>query len=47
MAAYPPTSNVHMPAPPTIQNHGSVPPITGHMRASRNTPAFTMVAECK
>ena len=30
-----------------IQNHGSVPPITGHSRASRNTPAFTMVAECR
>ncbi len=35
------------PAPPTIQNHGSVPASTGHSRASRNTPAFTIVAECR
>ena len=32
---------------PTIQNQASVPASTGHSRASRNTPAFTMVAECR
>ena len=47
MAAYAPSSSVHRPAPPTIQNHISVPDSTGHRRASRNTPAFTMVAECR
>ncbi len=40
-------SSVARPAPPTSQNHGSVPPMTGHSRASRKTPAFTMVAECR
>ena len=36
------------PAPSTtIQNHGSVPPSAGYSRASRNTPAFTIVAECR
>ena len=25
----------------------SVPESTGHMRASRNTPSFTIVAECR
>ena len=36
-----------MPARPTIQNHSGVPASTGHSRASRKTPAFTMVAECR
>ena len=31
----------------TSQNHSSVPDSTGQSRASRNTPAFTMVAECR
>ncbi|MNR37148.1 hypothetical protein D3C85_1551410 [compost metagenome] len=35
------------PAPPTIQNHSSLPASDGHRRASRNTPALTMVAECR
>ena len=34
-----------IPAPPTSQNQSSVPESTGQSRASRNTPAFTMVAE--
>ena len=38
---------MHSPAPPTSQNHCSVPANAGHRRASRNTPALTMVAECR
>ena len=41
----PNVSSVAAPAPPTSQNQASVSPSTGHMRASRNTPALTMVAE--
>ena len=40
-------SSVTRPAPPTIQNHISVPESTGHKRASKKTPALTMVAECR
>ncbi|MNZ19988.1 hypothetical protein D3C78_370300 [compost metagenome] len=47
MAAKAPSSRVRAPAPPTIQNHSSLPDSTGHRRASRNTPALTMVAECR
>lgn len=47
MAAYAPSTSVISPAPPMIQNHSSVPDSTGQKRASRNTPAFTMVAECR
>jgi hypothetical protein len=47
IAEYAPRSRVMAPAPPTIQNQASVPASTGHRRASRNTPAFTMVAECR
>ena len=36
-----------MPMPPTIQDHSVVPPSTGQKRTSRNTPAFTIVAECR
>ena len=32
---------------PTIQNQASVPASAGQRRASRNTPAFTIVAECR
>ena len=35
------------PRPPMIQNQASVPASTGQNLASRNTPAFTMVAECR
>jgi hypothetical protein len=35
------------PAVPTIQIHASVPASTGHRRASRNTPSFTIAAECR
>ena len=35
------------PAPHTSQKNKSVPASAGHRRASRNTPAFTIVAECK
>ena len=35
------------PALPTIQIHASVPESTGHRRAIRNTPSFTMAAECR
>ena len=31
----------------TIRTTYSWPAITGHSRASRNTPAFTIVAECR
>ena len=36
--------------PPTILSvhcHSGVPPRTGLSRASRNTPAFTIVEECR
>ena len=39
------SSSVTRPAPPT--NHISVPARVGHSRASRNTPALTIVAECR
>ena len=42
-----PSRSVTRPADPTIQNQSSVPASTGHSRASRNTPAFTIVAECR
>ena len=32
---------------PKIQIQASVPAITGHKRASRNTPSFTIAAECR
>ena len=44
---YAPISKVARPVSDTIQNHGSVPPSAGYSRASRNTPAFTIVAECR
>ena len=47
MAAKPPISSVASPALVTSQNHSSVPASTGHRRAIRNTPAFTIVAECR
>ena len=47
MARYAPSSSVARPADVTSQNQGSVPASTGQKRASRNTPAFTMVAECR
>jgi hypothetical protein len=47
VAAQAPTSIVARPTPPTIQNHGSVPASTGQKRSSRNTPALTIVAECR
>ena len=31
----------------TMRNHASVPASTGHSRASRKMPAFTIVAECR
>ena len=46
-AAAAPQSSVAMPARVTISNHKSVPASAGYKRASRNTPAFTMVAECR
>ena len=42
-----PISSVHTPAPPMIQVHSGVSASAGHRRTSRNTPAFTMVAECR
>ena len=42
-----PISSVHTPAPPMIQVHSGVPDRAGHSRTSKNTPAFTMVAECR
>src|ERR1700741_2042943 len=47
VAAYAPTSSDARPALQTMANQRSVPDNTGHNRASRNTPALTMVAECK
>jgi hypothetical protein len=47
IARYAPSTSVVAPAPVTIQNHASLPASAGHSRASRNTPAFTIVAECK
>ena len=38
---------VTRPADPTSHSHSFVPPIAGHSRTSRNTPAFTIVAECR
>ena len=38
---------VTKPAVVTITNHSGVPDRTGHMRAIRKIPAFTMVAECR
>ena len=35
------------PVEATIQNHSGVPARTGHMRAIKNSPAFTIVAECR
>jgi hypothetical protein len=40
-------SRVVSPTLQTMPNHRSVPESTGHSRARRNTPAFTMVAECR
>ncbi len=42
-----PASMVARPTPLTIQNHSGVPAKTGQSRAIRNSPAFTMVAECR
>ena len=36
-----------MPVPVTVKNHASLPPRAGENRTSRNTPAFTIVAECR
>jgi len=44
---YAPSRSVVMPALPTNQNHSSVPERTGQSRPSTNTPAFTIVAECR
>ena len=46
-AAKAPHSKVSMPARDTSSNHKSVPASAGYSRAIRNTPALTMVAECK
>jgi len=35
------------PASETVQNQSSVPASAGQSRASRNTPAFTIAAECR
>ena len=42
-----PKVSVARPTDETIQNHGSLPPSAGYRPASRKTPAFTMVAECR
>jgi len=42
-----PSTMVISPAVVTITNHSGVPDSTGHMRAIRKMPAFTMVAECR
>ena len=47
IATSPPSSSEPRPAPDTSQNQRSVPCSTGHSRASRKTPAFTIVAECR
>ncbi len=41
------TTMVTRPVMETIRNHSGVPDSAGHSRASRNTPAFTIVAECR
>jgi hypothetical protein len=38
---------VKRPVKLTITNHSKVPDSTGHIRAIRKIPAFTMVAECR
>ena len=42
-----PISMVISPVEATIQNHSGVPASTGQSRAIRNSPAFTIVAECR
>ena len=32
---------------PTLHIQASVPDMTGHRRATRNTPSFTIAAECR
>ena len=41
------TSIVMRPTGVTIRNHTSAGEKTGHSRAIKNSPAFTMVAECR
>ena len=38
---------VTRPAVPTNHSHSFGAPRAGHSRISRNTPAFTIVAECR
>ena len=47
MATTAPNNSVAIPTEETIQNHASLSPSAGYMRASKNTPALTMVAECR
>ena len=42
-----PSTMVTSPAVVTITNHSGVPARTGHIRAIRKMPAFTIVAECR
>ena len=42
-----PKTMVIRPAVVTITNHSGVPDNTGHIRAMRKMPAFTIVAECR
>ena len=47
MARNAPKSSEAAPAPHISRNQSSVPESTTHSRASRKTPSFTMVAECR
>ena len=46
-ARYPPISIDAMPAVTTIGRHGGYAANAGENRATRYTPAFTIVAECR
>ncbi len=47
IAMYAPMSSVARPVSVTSQNQGSLAPSAGYRRASRKTPALTIVAECR
>jgi hypothetical protein len=46
-AATAPSSSEPSPSVHRIQNHSGVPASAGQRRARRNTPALTIVAECR
>ena len=47
MATQAANTSVARPAPATSHSNIGVPPMTGYSRASKNTPALTIVAECR